>query len=78
MLTIQEVHFYTLLSDMGKVNPINCPFNEDGVMNHLIISKVNESDEVYFNCVTCESTFTPGTNAQKIIKDTIDKYKNQV
>jgi len=63
---------------MGKVNPINCPFNEDSIMDHIIISKVNELDEVYFNCITCKSRFTPGTNVIKIIKDTIDKYKNQV
>jgi hypothetical protein len=77
MLTIQEVHFYTKLASEGKANPINCPFNED-IMNHIIILKVKQSDEVYFDCKTCDSTFSPGTNAERIIKNTIDKYKNQL
>lgn len=76
MLTIQEVHFYTDLADKGMANPILCPFNEDNIMNHIIISRVNESDEVYFDCKTCNSSFSPGLNAEKIIKNTIDKYIN--
>ena len=77
MLTIQEVHFYNELADSGKASPILCPFNEDSIMNHIIIPRFNESDEVYFDCKSCKSTFFPGMNAEKIIKNTIDKYINQ-
>ena len=74
MLSAQEVNYYNDLVDNGLAYRINCPFGEDDI----IVTRVNSQDEVYFECLSCKSVFHPGIKVIKIIKDTIDKYKNQV
>jgi hypothetical protein len=74
MISIQEVNFYNSLAERNLVGKINCPFGADDI----VVTKVNDQDEVYFKCLTCDTIFHPGVKVINIIKDTIDKYKNQV
>jgi len=74
LLSAKEVHFYNDLSNQGLVKKITCPFGEDDV----IVTKVNESDEVYFECITCDSSFSPGINIIQNIKLSIDKFKSNL
>lgn len=73
MLSIQEVNFYNSLVQKNLAGKINCPFYE----NDIVVSRVNSQEEVYFECLTCRTTFHPGINVENIIKTTIDKFKNQ-
>jgi transposase-like protein len=74
MLSIQEVNFYNSLANRQLAGKINCPFSSDDI----VVTRVNSEDQVYFECITCNSTFHPGIKVINIIKETIDKYKNQV
>jgi hypothetical protein len=74
MLSIKEINFYRNLSEKGLVPAMNCPFNEDSVGNHIIFANLDKNDEVFFNCLTCNTTFTLGLNTETIIKDTLKKY----
>ena len=73
MLSIQEVNFYNSLVENNLAGKINCPFDQ----NDIVVSRVNSKDEVYFECISCKTSFEPGINVENIIKNTIDKYKNQ-
>ena len=74
MITIQEIHYYTkLVEDKNIKNLIVCPFDPSGI----ILTKLSDDDTFYFECLSCESTFKLGQRIEKIIKNTIDKYKNQ-
>jgi hypothetical protein len=75
MLSIQQVNYHTQLVKKGKALPIECPFDIKRE-NHLVYSKINENFDVFFRCVDCESNFTLGYNSEKLILNTIDKYKN--
>jgi hypothetical protein len=74
LLSAKEVHFYNDLSNQGLVKKITCPFGE----NDVIVTKVNELDEVYFECITCDSSFNPGINIIQNIKLSIDKFKSNL
>jgi hypothetical protein len=78
MLSIQEVHFYNILVEKGLVNPMNCPFNEEGVSTHILLPYLNKNDMLFFNCLTCEANFELGLNTEELIKKAIDKYKHLV
>jgi len=73
VLTVQEVNFYNSLVERDLVAKINCPFDTDDI----VVTRVNPQDEVYFKCISCQTTFYPGIKVEKIIKETIDKFKNQ-
>ena len=77
VLSAKEVNFYNDLFDRGLAEKINCPFDEVGVLDHIILTKVRDDDKVYFKCLTCVISFEPGINTINIIKNTIDKYINQ-
>jgi hypothetical protein len=70
MLSVQEVTFYNDLVSQGLVGKINCPFD----INDTVVTRVNSKDEVYFECITCDSNFYPGINVTKTIKNTITKF----
>jgi hypothetical protein len=74
MLSIQEVHSYNKLSEKGIVNPINCPFNEEGVSTHITIPYLKKNDELSFTCLTCDTVFTPGLKTIEIIKKSLELY----
>jgi hypothetical protein len=78
MLSIQEIHLYNKFSEKGFVNPICCPFNEEGVSNHIILPSLKENDELTFTCLTCVTNFELGLNTEQTIKSAIDKYKHLV
>lgn len=71
MLSVQEVTFYNNLVNKGIVGKINCPFDIDDI----VVTKVNSQDQVYFECITCDSIFYPGIKVINTIKSTIDKFK---
>lgn len=70
MLSVQEVTFYNDLVERNVAGKINCPFDT----NDVVVTKVNDENEVYFKCLGCDTIFYPGLKIEKIIKDTIDKY----
>jgi hypothetical protein len=78
MLSIQEVHFYNILVEKGLVNPMNCPFNEEGVSTHIVLPSLKEDDKLTFTCLTCVTNFELGINTEQIIKKSVDKYKHLV
>lgn len=63
-LSIQEVHSYLNLVNEGRADRINCPFYE----TDTIITKLDEDDRVYFECLSCKTTFYPGINLMQKIK----------
>jgi len=74
MLSVLEIHYFTRLVEEGKVkNIIKCPFGSDDI----IITKVDENTNPYFYCLNCQTSFSLGKRIEKIIKITIDKFKNQ-
>lgn len=73
MLSVQEVNFYNSLVEKDLAGKINCPFDE----NDIVATRVNSKDEVYFECLSCKTTFQIGIKVENIIKNTIDKLKNQ-
>jgi hypothetical protein len=74
MLSIQEITYYIKLSEQRLVSPIQCPFNEENVLEHMLLPKVDENGKVFFKCLSCNTNFEPGLNAEKIIKKSIEKY----
>ena len=52
VLSAKEVNFYNDLFDRGLAEKINCPFDEVGVLDHIILTKVRDDDKVYFKCLT--------------------------
>jgi hypothetical protein len=75
MLNIKEVNYFTKLVNKKLADPVQCPF-EKFDENHLVISGLDDNDEVYFKCLNCNNRFKSGYNLEKRIKDTIDKYKS--
>lgn len=74
MLSIQEVHSYNILVEKGFAEPMNCPFNEEGIANHIILSELNKSEELVFRCLTCDASFQLGLNTEDIIKRLIKQH----
>jgi hypothetical protein len=72
MLSVQEVTFYNDLVNKGIVGKINCPFD----MDDIVVTKVNSQDKVYFECISCNTTFHPGIKVINTIKNTISKFKS--
>lgn len=69
-LNIQEVHYYNELSKNFKVEPILCPY-DDSTFAHILMSKIDKEDKIFFDCITCDTKFYPGINLVKRIKDGI-------
>lgn len=63
-ISIQEVHSYLNLVNEGRADKINCPLNE----TDIIITKLDDNDKVYFQCLSCKTTFYPGINLIQKIK----------
>ena len=61
-LTIQEVNYYNTLVSKGQALKIICPFDEDKNFPDTVISRIDESDNVFFYCLGCSSSFYPGIN----------------
>ena len=78
MLSIKEIHFYNILVEKGFASPMNCPFNDDSVGDHIIFPELDEKNNLFFNCLTCRTKFELGLNTEELIKKAIDKYKNIV
>jgi hypothetical protein len=70
MLSVQEVTFYNNLVEKGNAGKINCPFDT----NDVVVTKVNDKDEVYFKCLGCDTIFYPGLKIEQIIKNTINTF----
>jgi hypothetical protein len=65
-LTVKEVHTYNDLVKEGKADPLSLPaLSEDAI----VITKVDENDEVYFYDLVENINIYPG-------KKTIEKIKN--
>lgn len=67
-LSIQEVTHYNDLVNNGKATKIECKFNKEDT----VISKVDSSNNVFFYCLGCQSSFYPGINLVEKIKGYID------
>jgi hypothetical protein len=78
LISIKEVHFYNNLAKRGLVEPMLCPFNEDGVGNHIVLPNIDKNDELFFNCLTCNTNFKLGLNTEEIIQKTIKKYNSSL
>jgi len=76
MLSIKEVNYFTRLVNKKLADPIKCPLARYDE-NHFVLSKVDESLNVYFRCADCSADFQLGLEAKKYIKNTIDKFINQ-
>ena len=63
-LTIQEVNHYNNLVKNKKALRIECQFDA----NDTVVSKVDNSDKVFFYCLGCRSSFYPGINLVQRIK----------
>jgi hypothetical protein len=69
-LNIQEVHYYNELSNTFKAEPILCPY-DDNSFSHILLTKIDGEEKVYFKCITCDTKFYPGINLIKKIKEYI-------
>jgi hypothetical protein len=63
-IDIKEVNYYNQLVEDGKATPIQCRFDPD----HIVISKIDSSDKVFFYCLSCHASFYPGINLIEKIK----------
>lgn len=72
-LTIQEVHAYLKLVELGVTKPILCPLDND----HMpMVSQYDEKSEMpYFYCLACETKLHLGQNLIKFIISQLDIYK---
>lgn len=70
MLSVQEVTFYNDLVEKNIAGKINCPFDTSDV----VVTKVNDKNEVYFKCLGCDTIFYPGLKVEQIIKDAINTF----
>jgi hypothetical protein len=71
MITIQEVHKYLNLVEVGMAKPILCPL--DNQHTHMV-SWIDESDVVSFFCIACNTKIIPGDNLEKKIKLVIKNF----
>lgn len=69
-ISIQEVHYYNELVKVFKAEPILCPYDESS-FSHIILTKIDDEDKVFFQCITCNTKFYPGLNLIKRIKEYI-------
>jgi hypothetical protein len=67
-LTVKEVHTYNDLVKEGKADPLSLPALSDGA---IVITKVDENDEVYFYDLVENINIYPGKNTIKKIKNTL-------
>jgi hypothetical protein len=65
-LTVKEVHTYNNLVKEGRVEALSLPGVSDDA---IVITKVDENDEVYFYDLLENVTIYPGKNTIKKIKD---------
>jgi hypothetical protein len=63
-ISIQEIHSYLNLVNEGKAEKINCPLNE----TDIVISKIDENNKVFFQCISCNTKFYLGINKIQKIK----------
>jgi hypothetical protein len=70
VLSAKEISFYNQMCDSGLAQKIECPFNEDDI----IITKIDEKDNPYFYCISCNTKFDIGKNTEEKIKKSIDKF----
>jgi hypothetical protein len=72
-LTIQEVHKYLKLVELGVTKPILCPLDQD----HMpMISQYDEKSQMsYFYCLACETKLRLGQNLTKFIFSQLDIFK---
>ena len=64
MITIQELHRYYKLSQIGAVDPIMCPSDPD----HTPMIPFIENDEPIMFCLGCKSKMRFGENLSNSIK----------
>lgn len=70
-LTIQEVHTYLQLAEKGIVAPLQCIVNPD---DHLgLLPDIDENENVYLYCLSCNSKLKPGLTLINTIKKCINK-----
>ena len=65
MITIQELHAYKKLSDMGIVPALTCPID---VLHTEMFPFLNEDNEIYLWCIFCDSKVYLGENRENYIK----------
>lgn len=69
-LSIQEINFYNQLSDKGLTEKVECVFDSRDIMT----TRVDEDNNPYFYCISCNTKYDIGKNTQEKIKKTIDNY----
>lgn len=67
MITIQELHRYYNLSQIGAADEFLCPQDKD----HTPMIPWMEEDEVLLICLGCKSKIHIGENLSNIIKSSI-------
>jgi hypothetical protein len=67
-LTVQEVHTYNNLVNEGKAEVLSLPAVSDDA---ILITKVDENDEVYFYDLVENINVYPGKATIKKIKNTL-------
>lgn len=67
MITIQELHRYYKLSQIGATEPILCPSDKD----HTPMIPWVEEDEPIMICLGCKSKIRFGENLSNTIKSMI-------
>jgi len=65
MITIQELHAYKKLSDIGIVPKLVCPID---VEHKEIFPWIDENDQVCLWCIFCNSKVYLGENKEEYIK----------
>lgn len=65
MITIQEIHKYLKLVNIGIAKPISCPID----INHPnMVSWLDKKEIPCFICLACDAKVYPGDNLIKKIK----------
>lgn len=73
MITIQDVHAYLKLVDLGIAKPVTCVKD---VTHMQMICSLNEKDQIEFYCLDCSTRLKPGFAMLEQMFDTVQEFKN--
>jgi hypothetical protein len=73
MITIQEVHQYMRLIDIGVADEIKCPRDKD---HTSLVSGIDYNDSIYFWCLACDTKVNPGFDLIEKIRNTLKDFNS--
>ena len=73
MVTIQEVHSYLKLAELGLVTPVTC---EKDYTHPELVCSFNDQEEIEFYCLVCSFKIRPGEKRLSEMKQKVIKFSS--